>query len=198
MKIYDISQEVFSCTVFPGDPAPKKEILTSLETGEVYNLSAFSMCVHNGTHIDAPKHFFDDGKTVDQIPLKKLIGPAYVTEQEGIMNEETARNIIIQAYAHNKQAAARILIKGNAVVSEKAAEEFARAGIDLIGSESQSVGPEEAPMAVHKILLSAEVILLEGIRLSEVPEGVYLLNAAPICLGGTEGAPCRAVLLEIL
>ena len=70
-------------------------------------------------------------------------------------------------------------------------------GILLYGNESQTVGPENAPMAVHKILLGAEIVLLEGIRLKSVPEGVYLLSAAPLDLGGAEGAPCRAVLIEI-
>ena len=68
--------------------------------------------------------------------------------------------------------------------------------MDLIGNESQTVGPEDAPMEVHKILLGADVVLLEGIRLSDVPEGVYFLNAAPLCLGGADGAPCRAILAE--
>ena len=70
MKIYDISQEVFGCQVYPGDPAPEKQILQSMETGEVYNLTAFSMCAHNGTHIDAPFHFLGDGKTVDRMGLE--------------------------------------------------------------------------------------------------------------------------------
>ena len=91
----------------------------------------------------------------------------------------------------------RILIKGEAIVSNEAAEVFATAGIDLLGVESQSVGPEDAPMAVHKTLLGAEVFLLEGIRLCEVSEGVYLLNAAPLSLAGADGAPCRAVLIDI-
>ena len=64
MKIYDISQEVFSCQVYPDDPAPEKKIIRSMEKGEVYNLTAFSMCAHNGTHIDAPRHFIKDGKTI--------------------------------------------------------------------------------------------------------------------------------------
>ncbi|MBQ7923463.1 MAG: cyclase family protein [Clostridia bacterium] len=196
MKVYDISQEIFTCTVYPGDPIPRKETLNAIEKGDMYNLSAFSMCAHNGTHIDTPNHFFADGKTVDRIPLSKLVGWAYVTEHEGIVTAEDAENIIKQAAVHNEQSAGRILIKGNAVVSEEAAEVFSGAGIDLIGNESQSVGPEEAPMAVHKILLAADVILLEGIRLKEVPTGVYLLNAAPLLLGGMEGAPCRAILVE--
>ena len=59
MKIYDISQEVFSCEVYPGDPVPEKTALKSMQEGEVYNLTAFSMCAHNGTHIDAPIHFIN-------------------------------------------------------------------------------------------------------------------------------------------
>ncbi|MBQ5755837.1 MAG: cyclase family protein, partial [Erysipelotrichaceae bacterium] len=67
MEIYDISQEVFGCTVFPGDPSPEREILSDMNDGALYNLTAFRMCAHNGTHVDAPYHFYKDGKTVDQI-----------------------------------------------------------------------------------------------------------------------------------
>ena len=74
---------------------------------------------------------------------------------------------------------------------------FAKAKIDLIGNESQTVGPEDAPMQVHLTLLGAEVVLLEGIRLGGVPDGVYLLSAAPISLGGSDGAPCRAILIDM-
>ena len=76
MKIYDISQEVFSCQVYPGDPAPERELLKSMEDGEVYNLTALHMCAHNGTHIDAPFHFIPDGKTVEGIPLEAVVGMA--------------------------------------------------------------------------------------------------------------------------
>ena len=80
MKIYDISQEVFSCQVYTGDPAPEKQVLSSIEKGDLYNLTAFSMCAHNGTHIDAPFHFIRDGKTVDEICLDAFVGKAYVAE----------------------------------------------------------------------------------------------------------------------
>jgi len=166
-----------------------------MEAGELYNLSAFSMCTHNGTHIDAPRHFFADGKTVDEIPLSHFVGQAYVAEHEGNVRAADALAILQSVSAADPKAAKRILIKGNAVVTEEAASVFAESGIYLIGNESQSVGPEEAPMAVHKILLAAGAVLLEGVRLSEVPAGVYLLNAAPLNLGGMEGSPCRAVLI---
>ena len=197
MKIYDISQELFSCVVWPGDPAPKKETLCSMDDGDIINLTAFSMCAHNGTHIDAPSHFINHAKNVEEIKLSKFIGEAYVADFEGIVTAEAARDIIKKAKSISIEAARKILFKGKTTVSLEAAEVFAESEIDLIGNESQTVGPEDAPMAVHKVLLGAEIVLLEGVRLNHVPEGVYLLNAAPINLAGAEGAPCRAILIEI-
>ena len=197
MKIYDISQEVFGCTVFPGDPSPQKETMTSMDDGALYNLTALHMCAHNGTHVDAPYHFINDGKTIDRVSLEKFVGPCYVTEHDGVVTAENAKEILQKASGVNTDAAKRILIKGKAEVSAEAARVFAAAGIFLVGNESQTVGPENAPMEVHLILLGAEVVLLEGIRLAHVPEGVYLLNAAPLNLGGSDGAPCRAILLDM-
>lgn len=197
MKIYDISQEVFSCNVFPGDPAPQRDVLCSIEDGEFYNLTAFYMCAHNGTHVDAPRHFVKDGKTIDEIGLEAFVGMAYVAEHRGVVTAEDVKRILQKAKAVSEDAARRILIKGDAEVSLEAAEVFADAGIFLLGNESQTVGPEDAPMAVHLVLLKAGVILLEGIRLGHVSEGVYLLNAAPLNLGNADGAPCRAVLIDL-
>ena len=194
MKIYDISQEVFSCKVFPGDPAPERDVLCSMEDGEFYNLTAFYMCAHNGTHVDAPFHFVRDGKTIDEVGLEPFVGSAYVAEHEGVVTAEDAKFMLQKAEG---DAAKRLLIKGNAEVSLEAAEVFAKAGLLLIGNESQTVGPEDAPMAFHLVLLKAGVALLEGIRLEQVPEGTYLLNAAPLNLGGADGAPCRAVLIKL-
>ena len=195
MKIYDISQEVFSGQVYPGDPAPEKKMLSIMENGDLYNLTAFSMCAHNGTHIDAPFHFLKDGKTVDAIGLEAFVGMAYVAEHQGSVSGNDAAEIIKKAEKQNPEAAKRILIKGDAEVSLEAAKIFASAEILLLGNESQTVGPEDAPMEVHLMLLSANVILLEGIRLSEVSEGVYFLNAAPLNLSGADGSPCRALLI---
>ena len=196
MKIYDISQEIFGCRVYPGDSMPKKTVLSSMEDGALYNLTEFSMCAHNGTHIDAPFHFIKDGKTVDEISLEAFIGMAYVAEHHGVVSDDDALKIIERAKTQNAESAKRILIKGDAEVSAEAAKVFAASGILLLGNESQTVGPESAPMEVHKILLSADVVLLEGIRLAEVSESVYLLNAAPLNLSGADGSPCRAVLID--
>lgn len=196
MKIYDISQEIFGCQVYPDDPTPQKRVLSSMEKGDLYNLTAFSMCAHNGTHIDAPFHFIKDGKTVDSIGLDTFIGMAYVAEHNGIVSADDATEMLEKAKKQNSEAAKRILIKGEAEVSAEAAKVFAESNILLLGNESQTVGPENAPMEVHLILLGAGVVLLEGIRLSEVSEGVYFLNAVPLNLSGSDGSPCRAVLIS--
>ena len=195
MKIYDISQEVFGCQVYPGDTTPKKRVISSMKKGDLYNLTAFSMCAHNGTHIDAPFHFIKDGKTVDSVSLNTFIGMAYVAEYNGIVSADDATEILEKAKKQNSEAAKRILIKGDAEVSAEAAKVFDESNILLLGNESQTVGPENAPMEVHLILLGAGAVLLEGIRLAEVSEGVYFLNAAPLNLSGADGSPCRAILI---
>ena len=193
MEIYDISQELFGCSVYPGDPAPKRELLASMEKGDLYNLTALSLCAHNGTHIDAPAHFIADGKTVDALSLGALVGDAFVLHHTGDVTAADAAAML--ARARKAGAERRLLIGGDATVTLAAAEVFAKEGLLLLGNESQTVGPEDAPMAVHKILLGADCVLLEGVRLSAVPEGRYLLSAAPLLLGGAEGAPCRAILI---
>ena len=197
MKIYDISQELFSCNVFPGDPRPERQVKLRIADGAVCNLTAFQMCAHNGTHVDAPYHFIDGGKTIDQVALEKFVGYAYVTGHEGPVTAEDAEAMLAKAREADSEAAKRILVKGPAAVTEEAAEVFAAAGILLFGNESQTVGPMEAPMNVHLKMLGAEIVLLEGIRLDGVPEGVFFLNAAPLNLGGADGAPCRAILMDL-
>ena len=196
MMIYDISQPVFSCEVYPGDPKPERQTVCSMERGDSYNLTAFSMCAHNGTHLDAPCHFLPDGRGVDAIPLEKCIGLSYVHTHDGNVTAEDAAEILRRAELLHPEAGKRILIRGRVTVTQEAAAVFASAGIHLIGNESQTVGPENAPMGVHLILLKADVVLLEGIRLGAVPDGVYLLNCAPLNLSDADGAPCRAVLIK--
>lgn len=192
--IIDISQEVFSSKIFPGDPSPHRKSLMSTADGDVCNLTEFSMCAHNGTHIDAPYHFLEDGKTVEKMGLEPFVGDCFLARCNGDVTAADASAIMEKARTAN--AAERILIAGKATVTAEAAREFAAAGIKLIGNESQTVGPENAPKEVHLILLGAEVVLLEGIVLTDIPEGRYFLSAAPLSLGGCDGAPCRAYLIK--
>ena len=190
MKIYDISQEVFSCAVYPGDPKPEKQQICSTDAGDLYNLTAFSMCAHNGTHVDAPFHFLPEGKTVDQMDLDTFVGVCFVAWHQGDVTAPDADRILQKA-----GGAERILIAGDVTVTAEAAEVFAAHNLKLLGNEGQTVGPANAPMQVHKILLGKNIALLEGILLKDVPEGRYFLNAAPLNLSGSDGAPCRAILI---
>ena len=190
MKIYDISQEVFSCAVFPGNPGPERQVIRSMAAGERYNLTAFSMCVHNGTHVDSPFHFYKDGKTMEQMDLEIFVGDCYVARKDGELTAADAEEILDQA-----NGAERILIGGDATVTAEAAKVFAQSAIKLLGNESQTVGPKTGAMEVHLILLGRGIALLEGVVLSHVPEGRYFLSAAPLNLAGSDGAPCRAYLI---
>ncbi len=192
--IIDISQEVFTCNVFPGDPQPQGNRVMSIPNGDVCNLTEIKMCAHNGTHVDAPFHFIDGGRTIDQMGLDPYVGTCYVARHTGDVKAEDAEAIMEKA--KSADAAERILIAGKATVTADAAKVFAEAGIKLLGNESQTVGPEDAPKEVHLILLGAEVVLLEGVVLNNVEEGSYFLSAAPLNLGGADGAPCRAYLMK--
>ena len=191
MKIYDISQEVFSCSVYPGDPQPEKQMAYATAEGDLYNLTSFAMCAHNGTHVDAPFHFLPKGKTVDQMDLTHFVGECYLARHDGEVTAATAEAIVKKA-----GGAERILIGGSATVTAEGAQVFANHAIKLLGNEGQSVGPEDAPMQVHLILLGRGIALLEGIVLTGIPEGRYFLSAAPLNLGGADGAPCRAYLID--
>ena len=107
-----------------------------------------------------------------------------------------AEKMLEKAKKADEEAARRILVKGKAVLTPEAAEVFAENQILLYGNESQTVGSKETGKTVHMTMLGAEIVLLEGIRLKDVDEGVYLLDCAPINLGGSDGAPCRAVLIS--
>jgi arylformamidase len=191
MKIYDISQEVFSCAVYPGDPVPEKQTLYATAAGDLYNLTGLSMCAHNGTHVDAPFHFIHRGKTVDQMDLRVFVGNCYIARHRGAVTAADAEEIL-----RKSAGAERILIAGDITVTEEAAKVFASSEIKLIGNEGQTVGPADAPMQVHMILLGRGIALLEGIVLEGVPEGHCFLSAAPLKLGGADGAPCRAYLIR--
>ena len=175
--IYDISQELFSSVVYPGDTAPEAIEVCSMERGDGINLTDLKLCAHNGTHVDAPRHFIRQGKDISKLSLETCVGRAIVT----------AADRLAEALTHE-----RILLRGEGELTEATVNRLIEASVKLVGVEGQSVGNSK----VHKLLLSHEVVILEGIRLGQVPDGEYFLFAAPINLGHCEGAPCRAILLD--
>lgn len=189
MKFYDITRELFSSKVYPGDPVPEFERILEVKKGDACNLTYLKMCAHNGTHMDAPRHFLDEGKSIEELPLDQVMGSCAVLEYNGELDGVTAADII-------EGKGKKLLFKGSTVFTEEAAKAFVQAGVELVGVESQTVGPEDAPAAVHQILLGAGMAILEGVCLEEVEPGDYFLCAQPLKLRGCDGAPCRAVLID--
>ena len=192
MKIYDISREIISASVYPGDPKPYHEQLSRIgENGAQYNLSAFYSGCHSATHIDAPLHFVKGGKITEEIPLARLMGDCTVISADGILTAEKAKEI---AEASKKN----ILLKGrgNAFLSKEAAVVFCDAGVNLIGTDAQSIAPENEIVGPHFELLSRGLVILEGLYLDNVPDGEYYLIALPLKIENAEGAPTRAVLIS--
>ena len=208
MKLYDISQEVFSSKVYPGDKVPSAERALRIQDGDICNLTNLCMCTHNGTHVDAPLHFLDSGKGIETLDLYHCVGDAFVlttsslttssltTGSQNMESLSLSRSDIRELLARRSNDETRILLKGNVVLSPEAAEELASTDIVLIGVEGLSVSSDEYAREVHSILLKQGLVILEGLDLHAVDEGAYFLSAAPLNLAGSDGSPCRAFLIS--
>ncbi len=190
MRIYDISQEFFTSRVFPGDPAPGKVVVSSIAEGAEFNMTQISCGSHNGTHMDAPKHFCAGGKSIDQIDLDRCIGKCKLIELSGKVYAQDIADAM-------DDGTVRLLIKGDIEITLAGAEKMTELGLRFLGVEGLTVGPMDAPMKVHLELLGHEVAILEGCVMEDVPTGDYFLAAQPIKYGGVDGAPVRPLLISL-
>lgn len=191
MIIHDISRELLSAPVYPGDPVATISKLTDLSQGDYANTSIIETCLHNGTHVDAPIHFYEDAEDIASLDLNKVMGECAVIEWDGIMLGEDAEKLLPRL--DHKE---RVLFKGTAQLSQSAAFVWLDAGVKLIGVEGTSVSTASETAVVHRDILSAGTVILEGLDLSKVKMGTYFLFAAPIKISGADGAPVRALLIE--
>ncbi len=193
MEITDISRDLFKTPVYPGDPDGYIDPIQSIKAGERCNLNAIYTCLHTATHIDAPLHFIEGGKSIDQFPQEYFIGECAVVEANP--------GPITGAFAEDNfpwRDCERLLIKGNGLsyLMESSAYYIADAGIKLVGTDSQSIGNHGSNDVIHRALLSNDVLILEGLDLTNVKPGRYFLMAQPLKVSGLEAAPCRAVLVK--
>ena len=159
--------------------------------GDAYTASQITQCLHNGTHADAPCHFFPDADDVTAIPLTQAVGDCKVVEYDGVLLGDEAERLLRRVGATE-----RLLFKGTATLSQSAAFVLTDAGVRVIGVESNSVASAAETAVVHRALLSEHILILENLDLSAVEEGRYFLFAAPLKIAGADGAPVRAVLVE--
>lgn len=189
MELIDISRELTTAPLYPGDPAPFTEKLSDMHMGDECSTSLLHACVHAGTHMDAPCHFLPDAKSVDEIPLSRCCGDCYVVEANGPLVGEQLEKILWMMPP-------RVLFKGNVQLTQSAAFTLVDAGVRLVGVEGASVASADDTGEIHRQLLSAGVLILEGLDLSAARAGNYYLFAAPVKIAGCDGAPVRAMLME--
>ena len=190
MDFIDITREMTTAPVYPGDPAVELNPLHRIAWGGACNTTAMSCCLHNGTHMDAPRHFLPEGASIDRVSFDACIGECVVIECNGLLLGDQAEELL----PYLKK---RVLFKGDVQLSPSAAFVLSDAGIVLLGVEQNSVAPPEYTAEVHRQLLGTGMVLLEGLDLSRAEVGVpYLLLAAPLKIAEADGAPVRAVLVE--
>ncbi len=190
MRYYDITRMLQEAPVYPGDEPPQ---LTRAPTSPgVPDRFTVAMNVHSGTHADAFSHFLPDGESVEAMPLELYCGPCRVLRvpENRLIRMEDLRGRI--------SGARRVALcgGGSAFLCEEAAEYLAACGICAVLTDAVSIAPQDNESAVHTILMRAGVAIVENTALEAVPEGDYLLFAFPMKIGGSDGAPVRAVLLS--
>ncbi len=208
-ETYDISVMLGEeNAVYPGDMPYSKETTSTITAGANYNLSALKLSAHSGTHIDAPAHYINGAKTLDMYPLERFILSANIIFIE---DDESIKSDVLR-HADIKEGEAVLFKTYNSVsglcksdifserfvyLSNEAAKLCVDLGISLVGIDYISIeryGDNESP--VHHMLLKNDVLILEGIDLSRITPGKYMLVALPLRIKDVEAAPTRAILLR--
>lgn len=191
MEIIDISRDAFTAPNYEDDPLPKFKWFRRIGKSSEYNLSVYGMTPHSGTHIDAPLHYFNDGESIDAVPLEKCYGLCTVVTISGVLTGEDMDKLL--PYCQK-----RLLLHGNgkALLELSAARVLSEHGMLLVGTDAVSISFDQQEEDVHKELLSNGILIIENLCLDEVRDGNYVLCAFPVKLGGMEAAPTRAVLIK--
>jgi arylformamidase len=208
-RIIDISTPVVTGgLVYPGNPEISVVPQQSIAEGASANVSNITLGSHTATHVDAARHFFDDGQPVDELPLDRLVGRATVLEFADDVMQIGAKELTGQSL----DGARRVLLKTrNSALLElpeftrdytflapDGAELLAEKGVELVGIDYLSIEQfRSGHHRTHRTLLERGIVIVEGLQLGGVAPGVYDFICLPLRLAGMDGAPARAVLMEI-
>lgn len=186
--------------MWPGDPPVVVEPVTRMEDGDVAAVSRLALGTHTGTHVDPPAHFVPGGATVDELPLDILVGPAVVADCTGGAPIDATRLEVLDLPA----GTTRLLLKtagggdgSTGTLTPEGAGWLVERGVLLVGADTLSIEPATNDYPVHRVLLGAGVIIVEGLDLTAVAPGRYQLVCLPLRIAGGDGAPARAVLLPV-
>lgn len=208
-KIYDVSEPIRDGgLVYPGNPAIHIALQQAVARGAGANVSSVEFGSHTGTHVDAARHFFDDGQTVDQIPLETLMGPALVLEfgddvravgradleKKGL---DGAKRVLLKTRNSGYLTQDPAFHQDYTYLAPDGAEFIVERGVKLVGIDYLSIEQfHSGHHLTHLTLLRAGVVIVEGLNLDGVPPALYELCCLPLKLAGVDGAPARAVLIS--
>jgi arylformamidase len=210
MHTYDITLTLSpQLPCWPGDTAYELERVQKIDEGATANVSSLTMSAHMGTHVDAPDHFLNNGKTVEKLALSALSGRAYVL----YLPEVDLITAAILEQSEIPPRTRRVLFKTRnseywtrqlkdfqtdfVALSPDAAQYLVDRGVKLVGIDYLSIAPYHQGLVTHQILLKAGMVILEGLDLSAVSPGRYTLFCLPLKLAGSDGAPARAILIGV-
>lgn len=206
-KLWDISLSLGrEDATYPGDPPFARRLLNDLAQGDAYELSALGLSAHAGTHLDAPSHFLPGGASLDSFPPERFLPPALVLDAPGqgalpasLLAGQPSRPgwalLLKTANSQGGLAASGRWRHDYAHLSPGLARACLEWGASLVGLDAPSLdAPDDAAYPVHRLLLGAGVLILEGLNLEGVPPGVYRLICPPLKVAGAEAAPARALL----
>lgn len=194
--------------VYTGDAGVLVERTADVAKGDPFTLTRITMSAHTGTHVDAPAHFISGGRTVDELPLESLIGPATLVDMttvarkitpedlQGVGLQERVERILLKT-RNSELWREPVFQEGYVSLSAEGAQWLVDRGVRLVAIDYLSVeafGVSE--FTAHSILLSAGVVILEGVDLGSVGRGKYDLICLPLRVQGAEGAPARSILIQ--
>ena len=207
MKIYDITVPIRSAMpVYEGDPGVRIESWSAFAKGDSSNVSMLNFGAHTGTHVDAPAHFIEGARRIDALSLDVLIGPARVVRVPDDVTEIDPEFIdrcdlkgVVRVLFHTRNSSfwKEGFRKDFTHLLPEAAQMLVDRGIKLVGTDYLSIEKfHSGHHRTHLTLLSNNVVIVEGLNLSEAPEGDYELICLPLKIaeGAGDGAPARAVL----
>jgi arylformamidase len=210
MKIYDVTVAIGDgVPIYEGDPPAIVRGEKAFAAGDGVNVSSLCFGAHTGTHVDAPNHFIEGTRRVDELDLDKLLGPCLVAEipadvmvvePEHLPALNGIERLILKTRNSDFWSTPEDgFRKDFTYITHATAKLLADAGIKLIGIDYLSIeAPGSEGHPVHITLLEKEIVILEGLDLRAVPTGEYQLACLPLkYVGATgDGAPARTVLIE--
>ena len=189
---------------YPGNPAFELHPVKRIAEGASSNVSRLVMGSHSGTHVDAPKHFFDDGAGVDALPLPLLLGRTRVVEitrRGGIGPDDLAQAGLREDLRVLLKTSNSALWNGEEFrndythLTEDGARYLVDQGVKVVGIDYLSVEQFKKPGApAHRALLSQGIVIIEGLNLGEAEPGMYEMYCLPLRVAGADGAPARVIL----